>query len=153
DLKELDLIILRQPKIKEEILSGCWGRLAFSVEINGNQGPAIFLEATNVRKPIRWIKNLSPNMQAELERLYLDGHKITIGRKYINIDLSIDSVRCTQLYRTLPHEIGHWVDYQLSVKEQAEKSQNYSAYLYYWELYKQKPSSEKEVFAHKYADS
>jgi hypothetical protein len=46
----------------------------------------------------------------------------------------LDSVRSTQLYRTLLHEIGHHVDYSHSKGEFARK-----------------PASEKETFAHKYA--
>ena len=45
DLVGLSLIILRQPKKKEEILSPCWGRLRYDFEYNGELQPAIILEA------------------------------------------------------------------------------------------------------------
>lgn len=152
DLDDINLIVLRQPKSKEEILSSCWGRLAYYTEINENEGPAIFLESVNVNKSMKWDKSLSQDRQLELERLYLDGHKITIGKKYINIELTKESVRNTQLYRTLLHELGHWVDYKQSVKEKSDKTNNGDSYLYYWELYDKKSSLEKEAFAHKYAE-
>lgn len=152
DLDGINLIVLRQPKSKEEILSSCWGRLAYYAEINENEGPAIFLESVNINKSMKWDKSLSQDRQLELERLYLDGHKVTIGKKYINIELTKESVRNTQLYRTLLHELGHWVDYKQSVKEKSDKTNNGDSYLYYWELYDKKSSLEKETFAHKYAE-
>src|SRR5689334_4325479 len=50
DLSGITLIVLRQPKRKEEILSGVWGRWASYVEIDDYQGSAIFLEATDIAK-------------------------------------------------------------------------------------------------------
>lgn len=147
----IELIVLRQAKRKEDILKPCWGRLAYYAEINNNNGPAIYLEAVNINKPIKWAKNLNIEMQEELERLYEDGHKITIGRKYITIETSIESVRATQLYRTLLHEIGHWVDFKKSIIENTTSSKDYN-YLYFRELYKNRPSVEKEFFAHNFAN-
>jgi len=135
DLKGIELIVLRQPKRKEEALSGVWGRWASSVEIDGYSGSAVFLEAADIANPIRWPKSLAPDQQMELERLRGDGHTITTTKRYHIISLSLASVRSTQLYRTLIHEIGHHVDY----------SQDRGKFTV-------KLASEKETFAHRYAD-
>lgn len=135
DLSGIKLIVLRQPKRKEEILSAVWGRWARNVVIDDYQGIAIFLEAADSAKPIRWSKSLAPEGQKELERLRTDGHTITETRKYHKILMSLDSIRSTQLYRTLLHEIGHHVDYTHDPTG-----------------FTSRPSAEKEVFAHKYAD-
>ena len=135
DLKGIELIVLRQPKRKEEVLDCSWGRWAPYVVIDDQTGSAIFLEAADIATPMRWEKSLAPDRQKELERLQRDGHNITATRRHHRISLSLDSVRSTQLYRTLLHEIGHHVDYTNGPGKFAKK-----------------PSSEKETFAHRYAD-
>lgn len=135
DLIGIKLIVLRQPKRKEEILDCAWGRWAPHVVIDDYRGSAIFLEAADIAKPMRWEKSLAPDRQSELERLQGDGHSITATKRHHVITLSLDSIRSTQLYRTLLHEIGHNVDYTRNSDE-----------------FDRKPSSEKESFAHKYAD-
>src|SRR5262249_2359915 len=135
DLEELDFIVLRQPKRKEEVLNAAWGRWVPSVDIDKYEGSAIFLEATPLSPPLRWSKSLSPDRQIELERLRDDGHKIIATKRKYEISLSLESVRATQLYRTLLHEIGHHVDFFNDC-----------------DAFANKPSSEKERFAHRYAD-
>jgi hypothetical protein len=135
DVSGIELIVLRQPKRKEEVLDCAWGRWASDVAIDEHTGSAIFLEAASVDTPMRWDKSLPPDRQKELDRLRQDGHAITTTRRHHIISLSLDSVRSTQLYRTLLHEIGHHVDYTRSAAK-----------------FRRKPSSEKERFAHRYAD-
>jgi hypothetical protein len=135
DLEELDLIVLRQPKRKEEVLNTAWGRWVRYVEIDKHEGSAIFLEATSLSTPFHWSKSLSPDWQRELERLRDDGHKITTTKREYEISISLESVRATQLYRTLLHDIGHHVDYFNDC-----------------DAFDKKPSSERERFAHRYAD-
>jgi hypothetical protein len=135
DLKGIELIVLRQPKRKEEILNCAWGRWSPYVVIDDYRGSAIFFEAVDIAKPMRWEKSLAPDSQRELERLEADGHRITTTKRHHIISLSLDSVRATQLYRTLLHEIGHQVDYTHNPGE-----------------FDRKLSIEKETFAHKYAD-
>ena len=72
-----------------------------------------------------------------LDRLRGDGHTIVPKRRYHEITSTIDSIRATQLYRTLLHEIGHHVDYQRSGDRDWDR----------------KTLKEKETFAHQYADS
>lgn len=135
DLMGIDLVVLRQPKRKEEILSAVWGRLAFYVELGEHHGRAIFLETIDFAKPMRWSKSLKPEMELEIGRLKNDGHEISSTKRYYIVKSSLHSVRSTQLYRTLLHEIGHHIDY----------SRNPTAF-------DRRIPREKEVFAHRYAD-
>jgi hypothetical protein len=135
DFFGIDFIVLRQPKRKEEIINPVWGRLAYFAEIGPHQGRAIFLEALNPSKPIRWSKSLTPDERQELERLRDDGHEIITTRQEHKINVSLESVRATLLYRTLLHEIGHIVDNDRDRDAFGRKS-----------------SLEKETFAHLYAE-
>ncbi len=135
DFFGIDFIVLRQPKRKEEIINPVWGRIAYFAEIGAYQGRAIFLEALNPSKPIHWPKSLTPDRQEELERLRADGHEIVTTRHGHRINVSLESIRATQLYRTLLHEIGHSVD-----NDRAPAA------------FDRKSPLEKETFAHQYAD-
>jgi hypothetical protein len=135
DLEGIELIVLRQPKRNEEILNPLWGRIGYYVEIGRHRGRAIFIEAVSLSKPMRWSKSLIPEIERELERLRNDGHEITATKRHHIVSSSLESVRATQLYRTLLHELGHHIDY----------SQNPSSF-------GSKLPSEKESFAHRYAD-
>ena len=135
DLMGIELIVLRQPKRKEEVLNSAWGRWVPYVVIDDYRGSAVFLEAVDITHPMRWTKSLMPDAQKELERLQEDGHTVTLTKRHHLIWLSLESVRSTQLYRTLLHEIGHHVDYTRDP-----------------DGYEKKNAGEKEVFAHRYAD-
>lgn len=137
DLAGIEMIILRQPKRKEVILSPVWGRLVFYAEIEKNkyEGRTIILEAMQPNLAWRWRKSLTPEGQDEFERLQKAGHNIRSTPRYHIITPSIESIRHTQLYHTLLHEIGHHVD---------EKSDP--------DLFDHKGSGQKEAFAHRYAD-
>jgi hypothetical protein len=127
--------VLRQPKRKEEILKPCWGRLAYSIDYRRDYGPAIFLEAQTMGKEFIWDKSLGPDDQSELERLREDGATVIATKKHYRIRPNLDSTRTTQLYRTLIHEIGHWVDYNGTPPV----------------AYNTKSSRDRESFAHRYA--
>jgi hypothetical protein len=135
DLEGIELIVLRQPKRKEEILNPLWGRVGFYVEIGKHRGRAIFIEAINLTKPMRWSKSLIPDFEIELERLRKDGHDIVTTKRHHIVSSTLESVRATQLYQTLLHELGHHIDY----------SRNPDAF-------DRKIPHEKEAFAHRYAD-
>ena len=134
DMDAVDFIVLRQPKRKDEILAGCWGRAAFFAEIGPFAGAAVILEAQPIDLVVRWRKSLSPDRQDELDRLREDGHIVEQTQRHYLVRTTPESIRATQLYRTLPHEIGHLVDYRRSRSV--------------WDT---KPTREKEVFAHRYA--
>jgi len=150
DLEKLSLIVLRQPKRKERILAPSWGRLVYWARIGAHSGPAIYLEAQNPTIPLKWTRSLTPDQSIELERLRADGHHIDSDRRSHVIHTSHDSIRCTQLYRTLPHEIGHHVDF-LSKVERPKNTTDYG-WITLNQLYHSRAAREKEDFANRYAD-
>ena len=87
-------------------------------------------------KPLKWSKSLTPEDAKELKRLERDGHKITLDKRNYVIETTLETTRATQLFRTIPHEVGHNVDFH---------STGYNEYC-------SKPHSEREAFAHRYAD-
>jgi len=148
-LAPIKMIVLRQPKKKERILSPVWGRLRYWSSIEIYSGPAIHLEAQHLKVKTRWQKSLRPDQDIELKRLENDGHTITSDKRYFYVESSIDSIRNTQLYRTLPHEIGHYVDYVQSVPE--PDVDNIDEWSQLYKIYDSKPIKDKECFAHRYA--
>jgi hypothetical protein len=150
DLAGINFLVLRQPKRKEETLRPCWGRLAYWVNIGAHGGPTVILEGIEPGRPMRWSRSLKPDDAAELERLRADGHKIkATGRGHV-VEPTLETARATQLYRTLLHEIGHWVDYLEHVKRPAALAP-YS-FLELSDRYYQRPPTEREAFAHSYAE-
>lgn len=134
-LNSFDFIILRQPTRKQCILSNVWGRTQFGVYLNsGLIGSAIILEAHNL-KPYCWGKSLNPEAFRELERLKQDGHVIEQDKRGFMLSPTFKSYRQTVLFRTLLHEIGHHID-----------SSHYDD-----EEWNAKTKSQKEDFAHRYA--
>jgi len=151
DIASIDLIIFRQSKRKEEILNSAWGRLAYCIHIGAFYGSAaVIIEAIDINRPIYWHSSLNPEESKELERLQQDGHKIIQDKRGFIIQKSKDSIRATQLYRTLLHEIGHWVQYDNLVLSVAIDNTNDNTV---FEKYDNMPQAEKEAFAHRYADT
>jgi len=155
DWAGLNTFVLRQSTKKTRILSPAWGRLFYYAElgVRGSKavrrGPAIFIEAVNIDRAIRWSTALDPEDAEELERLRTDGHTITREGKRYTISSSVAAVRATQLYRTLPHEIGHWFDWLTKVEEPFARGEKFTSLS---ESYFARPNSEREAFAHRYAD-
>ena len=151
--KGLNLIVLRQPKRKEEILNPVWGRLIYSYHFEDDYHPAIVLEATDLTKPSKRAKRLKPDELKEVERLKQDGHLMTSTKRYFVFEHSLEAVRNTQLYRTTLHEIGHYKEYLEKVGlDMGETEEEYEAWLKKYDAYFQIPSKEKEDYAHHYAD-
>jgi len=156
DWAGLQIIVFRQPSKKQRILNPVWGRMYYFAQIGHQagkslaEGPAVFLEANPINFKMVWPASLSPEMIEELRRLENDGHEISrIGRKHI-IQTSENSVRQTQLYRTLIHEVGHWVDYLEKVERPGLKGA--ATYDELEDRYFSRPRLEREAFAHRYAD-
>jgi len=61
------------------------------------------------------------------------------------------SIRATQLYRTLLHEIGHWVDFSEKVLAPAALVRGEHGLLS--EAYFSRTYEERESFAHTYAEA
>lgn len=153
DYGDLKFIVLRQPKKKEEILSKVWGRLIYSYEFEKEYFPAIIIEAIDISKKFKFTKKRSVDCQKELERLKSDGHIIIEDKRFYTAEITLENVRNTQLYRTLLHEFGHYVHFYETVEKpfilnQNEETKEINENYYY----KQIPKSEKEKFAHNYAD-
>jgi len=152
DYGDLKLIIFRQPKRKEETLSPVWGRLIYSYELETNYLPAIIIEAVNYERKLKWPVKLSIEMQKEFERLKSDGHIFSNDSRYFVADYNLENVRNTQLYRTLPHEFGHYVHYLDVVVRPETEDESYEDWEQRSDTYFAIPSAEKEKFAHAYAD-
>ena len=146
DHSDLGLVALRQPTNKQEIINPVWGRLRYFVEIGRYSGPCVILEAVRPNDRQTWRRS-GPLELAEIERLKRDGHEVTQTRRGVVIESDHSSVRATQLYRTLPHEVGHYVDYLQKVETGPESGWKQRRDRY-WSL----PVDEREVFAHRYAD-
>ncbi len=149
---DLSLIVLRQPTRKEETLRPVWGRFIYSYEFEKGFYPAVILEAVDLDRQFKWGKKLSVEDQQELQRLKDDGHPITLGKRHYEADYTLENIRNTQLYRTLPHEFGHYVHYLEVVEWLGEEDEPYEAWEKRDDAYFRLPRSEKEVFAHAYAD-
>lgn len=132
---ELRTIILRQPKRTESIFSSVWGRLVFYYELENEVFPAIILESVKSGSRVRWSRKIDVDRQKEIKRLKADGFEIIETKRSLEIELTLEKVRSTQLYRTLLHEIGHYVQFC----EDEEKFDKLT-------------SLEKETFAHNFAD-
>lgn len=161
DWEGLKLFVLRQPKRKEALLEGVWGRLAYGGEIGRPQdgmfkGPAIFLESTEPNFGFSLTASMRPAGRVEFERLLRDGHNVTRKGPKFSVQCSLETIRNTQLYRTVLHEIGHWVDWLERVRRPvAPPDLDIDEYDWREELqtrYDQRPSQELEVSANQYAD-
>lgn len=147
DLGDLKLIVLRQPKRKEEIMNPVWGRLIYKFNFQETTQTAILLEAIDFTKKLHFNKKMSLAGREEFSRLQADGHQFLEGKKYFTASYEPEFVRATQLYRTLLHEIGHYVDYQRYVLKYPEEEREIHE-----EIYFRIPTAEKEKFAHSYAE-
>lgn len=143
DIEGLKIIAFRQPTRKQANLSPVWGRLLYEADFESHAGPAVVIEAQDLSRPFRWSRKLSLEGQAELERLRKDGHGVEEDRRGYTIHLTEDSVRHTVLYRTLLHELGHWVDWLAEVERTPSNDAE--------ERYFARPACERESYAHAYA--
>lgn len=148
-------ILFRQPTRKQMQLDPAWGRLRYHADIISPPGPpvlagpVIFLEAVPREYRIKWGNALDPDDRAELDRLREDGHEVTpTGGGYL-VEVTPESARNTQLYRTLPHEIGHWFDWSEKVRTPKARGGDY---IELSDAYFARPKAEREAFAHRYAD-
>jgi len=150
-LEEVKLIVLRQPKKKEEILRPVWGRFVYYVDLGKYSAPAIYLEAIQPGQVIKWSNKLGPYQKKELASLESDGHRIEKVKRGYNVHTSITTVRNTQLFRTLAHEIGHVVDYLKSSLNPSAESGSEAKSDYITQGFDSKPYHDKEEYAHRYS--
>ena len=165
-LNGLEAFVFRQPTRRQTKLTGVWGlwRLCDALgpidrhwyaeergytEYDPTIGPCLFLEAQPIGNRFRWSRKLDPDDSKELERLEADGHHIEGDKRFHYIRTTPDTCRSTMLYRTLPHELGHHVDYMRNVGARAKGEEDWNRLA---KLYWSHPASEREAFAHRYAD-
>ncbi|MDR2091963.1 MAG: hypothetical protein LBP58_01365 [Azoarcus sp.] len=152
DYGDLRCIVFRQPKRKEYILLPVWGRLMYAYEFENVQKPAILLEAQPNHCQLKWPGRLTLERRNELERLRKDGHVFVADKRDYTVSLTPETIRATQLYRTLLHEVGHYVQYCRFMKTSlpefaamsAEERNNY--------FRNSVQGEEKEKSAHAHAD-
>lgn len=150
DLVGLRIVMMRQPTRKQEVLRPVWGRCVFDADVGSHRGPAIVLEAINLTQTLQWPRKASLEDRAEFARLVDDGHRVVQTRRGTSLAISKDSVRNTLLYRTLLHEVGHWVDWRECVlkpghaPDHPERKRLEAAYFAH-------PQVEREQAAHRYA--
>ncbi len=151
DLASLGVFAFRQPKKKECILSSVWGRFSFIASLDDRVCPAIILEAQNVHNVLKWTKSLNPYDARELERLRSEGHEIEVTSRNYVIRSTLSAIRNTQLFRTIPHEIGHYVHYNSDVVEPAGRDEvkRQKLAVQYQSISRQ----DKENYANRYASA
>ena len=108
------------------------------------------MDATPATGTRRVGRRMTPDQHAELDRLRRSPAKVAETRRSIDFTLTPAFVREVQLYRTVLHEIGHWVDYLEKVEIPSDRPGADWSDL--WERYWLRPRSERESFAHRYAD-
>ncbi len=147
---DINTFVLRQSTRKDRIFTPTWGRFLYWAEYQREYGPTIILEAQPLNLTSLWNRKLSPPGQQELERLKSDGHIVTSDKRSHYIQSTPAAIRNTQLFRTLPHEVGHYVDYLEKVIIPSEENHEQEGGLN--ELYHARPSREKEDYANAYAE-
>lgn len=150
DFDLIDLMVFRQPTHKQARQNPVWGRLQYCALIGSHLGPAIYLEAQEIGARFSLKRKLSLDDQAELSRLRSAGHLITENKREFLIRLTEDSIRNTLLYRTMLHEVGHWVQYEREALDETTRLSDDPDFAY--DLYFSKPNAERERFAHRYAE-
>lgn len=151
DIAELRAIVLRQPTKKESILRPVWGSICFNDSVRGREGPAIYLDAQQSPLEIRWGRKLLPGDEQELDRLRAAGFSVESSRRSFTITGTHDAVRRTVLFHTLPHEIGHLVDYQRFLATQVPAGEETERERFRRWFSRRRPLKEKEEFADRYA--
>ncbi len=110
DLMGLNLVIFYQPKTKEDIRDGSWGRVVYDYQHGSSVKPAVILEAVDISREQRIPKTADPSDREEIRQLTEEGHTFTDMGAYYLMKSTMEAVRRTQLDRTLFHEIGHYYD-------------------------------------------
>ncbi len=138
DRHRVRTFVFRQPTRKEDRFGAYWGRMIYWGDLGKYSGVVVYLEAQNPAVPLIQSRSQDPAGLKELERLRQDGHEVVRTRRQFEIRSTLETIRNTQLYRTLPHEIGHYVHYLQALERGID----------HWS----RPHLEREDYAHRYAD-
>jgi len=150
-VEEIEVVVLRQPKRKEELLKPVWGRFIYYANLGRYSGPGVYLESVKIGTLIKWGNKLTPFEKKELDSLKTDGHRIERVKRGYDIHTTPEAVRNTQLFRTLPHEIGHAVDYLKNSLNPSIGASTESESEYISDIFSSKSSLDKEEYANRYA--
>ncbi len=145
-----DIIAFRQPTRKQQQQFPVWGRFLYFAEFGKHHGTAIVLEARELGTLLKRSRSMTLEDRAEYERLLADGHKFEEKKRHFQAVLVEDAVRNTTLYRTFLHELGHLADYHQKVLDDRtalDADDEIASDLYF-----SRPTSEREVFAHAFAE-
>ncbi len=151
DLAEFGMVIFRQPKKKERILSPVWGRLIYSVEFKNDYYPAIILEALPDTGEYSFPKKQTPEDKKEFELLQADGLNFKLQKREYLAEINPEIARSIQLYRTLLHEVGHYVHYLATVERPGKEDEEYEEWEQRDSFYFNIAATEKENYANNYA--
>jgi hypothetical protein len=159
DVNGLGLVVLRQAARKEEIFRLAWGRIRWCVDFRGYSGPAVMVDAIDFTHPRFWLgRSLPPEWQREVERLRDFGFAVQLTRRgYVLEVAEPEPVRRWLLARTVPHEVGHWVDFRHWVLDRigipdVGEARNHPSYESLLDNWDRRPEREPEEFADRYAD-
>jgi len=147
DFAGIAFVALRQPTRKQALLSLVWGRLIYHAEVSGLSGPALILEAQKSPGSLRWPKSIQPWVAVELRHLVSDGHEVSGNARSFRVLSGPEALRATQLFRTVPHEVGHYVDFRRRVIELSSSEAEFNHNLH---LFWSRPTREREEFADRF---
>lgn len=147
--RDIKVFALRQPKRKEFLHNQVWGRLGYWADFGQYSGVSVLIEAQPVNLAYKLDKKISTDFARELDLLRQEGHAIHATKRRYEVSCPPMAIRNTQLFRTLLHEIGHYVDYISKVLSPAEQGLTDEASLQ--EIYHSRPTKEREAFAERYA--
>jgi len=145
-----DIVAFRQPTRKQQQQFPVWGRFLYFAEFGKHRGTAIVLEAQELGVLTKRSRSMTPEDRAEYERLWADGHVFEEKKRHFQAVLVESAVRNTKLYRTLLHELGHLADYHQKVLD--DRTALDTDFEIAEDLYFSRPTSEREVFAHAFAE-
>lgn len=126
-------IYFHQPSRKKEIFTPMWGSLRYYA--GPNFSPIIIINAQKI--PFVYKSNLEviPFWKDELEFLKKNCESYTLTKRKHILVFQKEHIKQIQLYRTVPHEIGHWVDFKMGMEdlpfEEKERRANQYAYRYF----------------------
>lgn len=158
DVDGLGLVVLHQETRKQTILKPAWGRILWCDRFRGYRGPVVMIDAIDLTYQwFVWGASITPPWQRELDRFRRLGVAVEQNKRGCRIDLQPEPLRRWQLARTVPHEVGHWVDFRAWVLEplgvqtaaEAVEHPHYGARIDYWCA---RSEREREEFADRYAD-
>jgi hypothetical protein len=144
---DIAFVALRQPTRKQALLSLVWGRLIYNAKVGGFDGPALILEAQQSPGALRWPKSLQPWVASEIELLRSDGHEVSVEARHYSVLSKPQALRTTLLFRTVPHEVGHYVDYRHRVIDISPTELEFNRNR---DLFWSRPTREGEEFADRF---